>query len=121
MAYTGKITSANYENKMKVEAICPILFTYNLIAGRWTSHVLWALRKNDLRFGEIRKAIPLATERMIARRVSELLDNGLIETFSEKETKFYRLTESGHVMLPVLQSMMRSGQLLSEGGARTGK
>ena len=111
MAYTGKMSSSNYQNKTKVKAMCPILLTYGLIEGRWKTHVMWAIRNHPLRFGEIRKAIPLATERMIARRVSELLEHNLIETIKTDRIKTYRLSKRGRLIIPVLTMMLKSGEI----------
>lgn len=112
MAYTHKISSTNYQNKTRIKEICPILLSYNFIEGRWKTHVMWAIRTTPLRFGEIRKAIPLATERMVARRVAELLEHGLIEALEKDGIKTYRLTEEGKMLLPVLRIMGKTGELL---------
>lgn len=109
-----KENSSNYQTKLKLLEVCPILFCYDLIDGRWKTHVLWSLREKDLRFSEIRKAIPLATERMVARRISELLESGLISVSFSGGNKSYSLTREGKILLPLLGSMMTIGEKFSK-------
>lgn len=102
-----KQTSTNYQNEEKVLETCPIYSATRLISSRWRTHILWFLRKGPLRFGQIRREIPLATERMIALRIQDLQKDGLIEKVLDKDLIVYRLSKKGQKLIPVLRALLK--------------
>ncbi|MBC7792578.1 MAG: winged helix-turn-helix transcriptional regulator [Clostridia bacterium] len=72
--------------------------------------MIWALRDAPLGFGQVRRAIPLATERMIARRLVELTEAGVITLESTGRAKRYRLSSLGKRIIPLLQTMLELGE-----------
>ena len=104
-----KMTSTNSQNEITILAECPIYSSTKLISARWKTHILWFLRKAPLRFGEIRRSIPLATERMIALRLQELVADKLIGKIEKKEQIVYQLTPKGKRLIPVLAQLFKIG------------
>ncbi len=102
-----KKTSTNYLNEEKVLIDCPIYAATQLISARWRSHILWFLRKGPQRFGQIRKSVPIATERMIALRLRDLLNDGLIEKIEGNESFTYKLTKKGKQLIPILEALFK--------------
>ena len=57
---------------MSVEA------TIQLIGGKYKAVILWHLMNKTLRYSEIHKLIPKATDKMLAQQLRELEKDGLI-------------------------------------------
>ena len=57
---------------------CPVEATIQLIGGKYKAVILWHLMNNTLRYSEIHKLIPKATDKMLAQQLRELEKDGLI-------------------------------------------
>ncbi|MDH4468557.1 MAG: helix-turn-helix domain-containing protein [Bacteriovoracaceae bacterium] len=113
MTSMRKQSSTNFQNEIKIMEDCPIYKTIYLISARWKAHVIWFLKDRPLRFGEIVNSIPLATERMIALRIQDLLKDQLIERLEKANHIFYRLTGRGKKLVPVLHELFRVGKQIA--------
>ena len=51
---------------------------------------------------------------MVARRIAELMDQGLIEAVVLKGAKSYRLSDRGKLILPVLKVVLKSGEVFQK-------
>ena len=61
------------------ESPCPFEPAVDVVLGRWTSHVLWILAHHgEMRFSELRAAIPQITPKVLTERLRQLERNGLI-------------------------------------------
>lgn len=97
---------------------CAMDITMDYIGGKWKTVVLWYLRNDKKRFGELRKLIPQMTERMLSIQLKQLEEDGLIrrEVFTHKPPLKveYSLTDFGHSLLPVLEAVAKWGRELGE-------
>jgi DNA-binding HxlR family transcriptional regulator len=57
---------------------CPVVTAIEVIGGKWTIIILYQLRGKTLRFGEIKKAIPKITQKMLTQQLRELEANKLV-------------------------------------------
>ena len=57
---------------------CPVEATIRLIGGKYKAVILWHLMNQTLRYNEIHKRIPNATDKMLAQQLRELEKDGLI-------------------------------------------
>ncbi len=57
---------------------CPVEATIQLIGGKYKAVILWHLMNKTLRYIEIHKLIPKATDKMLAQQLRELDKDGLI-------------------------------------------
>lgn len=57
---------------------CPVEATIQLIGGKYKAVILWHLMNQTLRYNEIHKRIPNATDKMLAQQLRELEKDGLI-------------------------------------------
>lgn len=93
---------------------CPIRRTLELFNGKWRTHVLFELCKYpSRRFGELKKAIPLVTNTMLALTLRDLESVGIVhrEQFNEIPPHVeYSLTESGKELLPVFFEIAKWGE-----------
>jgi DNA-binding HxlR family transcriptional regulator len=91
---------------------CPIEATLSVLGGKWTPLVLWELRDETLRFGELQRRIPGITKKMLSQRLQELEDDGVVhrEAYAEVPPRVeYSLTEFGQTLRPVLDAMCEWG------------
>ncbi|MBS1663451.1 MAG: helix-turn-helix transcriptional regulator [Bacteroidetes bacterium] len=107
-----KESSTNRENKLLIKEVCPVTFTLQKIGGRWKPLILYNLRGVTLRYGQLRKAIPNITEKMLIQQLRELEADGLVT----REIKpvvpphvEYSLTPLGDSLSPLLNEMAEWG------------
>ncbi len=57
---------------------CPVATAIDVIGGKWTIIILYHLRNNTLRFGELKREIPKITQKMLTHQLRELEANKLV-------------------------------------------
>lgn len=92
-------------------AVCPHFHhAIELIGKRWTGAIVCALTERSMRYGELGKAIPGLSDRLLSQRLRELEEEGLVEREVEAGTPVrvvYSLTEAGQQLDPVLNELKR--------------
>ena len=87
---------------------CPVEATIQLIGGKYKAVILWHLMNQTLRYNEIHKRIPNATDKMLAQQLRELEKDGLINRtvypVVPPKTE-YSLTDFGQTLAPILDAM----------------
>ena len=87
---------------------CPVEATLDLIGGKYKAVILWHLMSQTLRYSEIHKRIPNATDKMLAQQLRELEKDGLINRtvypVVPPKTE-YSLTDFGQTLAPILDAM----------------
>ncbi|WP_299285024.1 helix-turn-helix domain-containing protein [uncultured Mucilaginibacter sp.] len=105
---TIKVSSTNQINKRVIATKCPVTFTLHKIGGRWKPLIINCLLTGTKRYGELRKAIPAITEKMLIQNLKELEADELIIREAKPVVPphvEYSLTECGEELRPVLLSM----------------
>jgi DNA-binding HxlR family transcriptional regulator len=94
---------------MQFTSPCPVSFTTRIIGGKWKSRIVWALiRKEVLRFSELRRECVPISDRILTRELKELEGCGLVsrtEYAVVPPHTEYRLTELGRTLQPVMAAM----------------
>lgn len=95
---------------MKKETMfhCPVEATLSLIGGKYKPIILYHLIGHTLRFSELQRIMPQATQKMLTQQLRELEADGLVhrEVFPVVPPKTeYSLTEYGASLEPVLTAM----------------
>lgn len=88
------------------EYTCPLELTRDIIGGKWALLIIWNLSKKTMRFNELKKAIPNATQKMMTQHLRKLESFGIVhrEVYPQVPPKVeYWLTETGKSLLPVLE------------------
>ena len=102
----------NLNNKVLTE--CPMSFTIEMIGGRWKTIILYELRNEPLRFGQLKKMLPYTTEKMLAQQLKQLEVDGLVvrdvKEIIPPHVEYY-LSEIGKTLLPIINSMAEWGQI----------
>lgn len=86
---------------------CGTSITMDLIGGKWKSVILYHLIEGKKRYNELRRQIPVATERTLSLQLKQLEEDGIINRkvyTSKPPLKVeYSLTEFGKTLIPVLE------------------
>ena len=91
---------------------CDVEATLSVIGGRWKPVLVCHLLAGRKRFGELRRLVSNATERMITLQLRELEADGVIDrhVFAEVPPRVeYEVTEFGRSLQPILESMQSWG------------
>lgn len=91
---------------------CPVEVTLDLIGGKWKSLILWHLSQNTLRFSELGKLVPKATQKMLTQQLRDLENDGLVirKIYPEVPPKVeYSLSDFGKSIWPILEAMCTWG------------
>jgi len=94
------------------EIRCPVSRTIKVIGGKWKPLIVYHLNDGVLRNGQLRRAIPEITQKMLTQQLRELEDDGLVEReiFPVVPPRVdYRLTDLGKSVLPILDAMATWG------------
>lgn len=92
---------------------CSTSFTMKFIGGKWKAVILIHLIEKK-RYNELRKQLPMVTERTISLQLKELEEDGLI-TRTVHTTKpplkvDYELTAFGKTLIPLLHAIAKWGK-----------
>lgn len=93
--------------------LCPVEATIQLIGGKYKAVILWHLMGETLRYSEIHKRMPRATDKMLAQQLRELERDGLVvrKVYPVVPPKTeYSLTEFGKSLAPILDAMCEWGK-----------
>jgi len=97
---------------VKQPILCPVTAMLELIGGKWKPVILYCLRSDTRRFGEIAARIPQISRKVLTEQLKELEQDGLVvrERFNEIPPRVeYSLTERGKSLSPVLNEMENWG------------
>ena len=93
----------------------PVEFAMSMIGGRWKMPILWRLRSDVMRFGELKKSLPKVTDRALSLQLKDLEEHGFVErkVYPVVPPKVeYSLTEKGRSVIPVIKTMQAFGKKL---------
>ena len=91
---------------------CPVVATLDIIGGKYKALILWHLTSGVRRFGELRKLIPQATQKMLTQQLRELENDKLIirTVYPVVPPKVeYKLSDLGTSIKPILDAMRKWG------------
>lgn len=93
--------------------VCGIDAAMDVIGGKWKVLILWALNERTHRFGELRRAVPGVTEKVLSSHLKELEDDGIVhrEVYAEVPPRVeYSLTPLGLSLNAALEPLARWGR-----------
>lgn len=109
---TGVKLPDHLSEKEKSE-LCPVVYAISHLGGKWKLIVLHQLMEQPMRFGELRRAIPEITQRMLTLTLRELEEDGIVnrKVFEVVPPHVeYSLTELGTQLEPVMDSLRSWGR-----------
>ena len=89
---------------------CPVRDVLNQIGDKWSTLIVATLGERDHRFGELRRALPDISQRMLTQTLRDLTREGLVSRHVFPTTPpgvEYRLTEMGRSLLDPLAALTR--------------
>ena len=92
---------------------CPIELTMRTIGGKWKIPIIWQLTGGTRRFGELKKALPNITQKMLTVQLRELESAGVVhrEVFPVVPPHVeYSLTDTGRSLKPIFTAMCNWGR-----------
>ena len=92
---------------------CPVKASLNLFGGKWTLMIIFQINNTVLRYGELKRAIPGISEKMLIQELNKLVKNKLVSKKSYPEIPprvEYRLTALGVKALPIIEKLVEFGQ-----------
>jgi DNA-binding HxlR family transcriptional regulator len=84
-----------------------------LVGRKWNSGILLAMARGADRFSQIRALVGGLSDRLLAARLKELEQEGLVDRLVEATTPVtvrYQLTSRGHDLMASLQPMIQFGE-----------
>ncbi|MBW4555147.1 MAG: helix-turn-helix transcriptional regulator [Trichormus sp. ATA11-4-KO1] len=87
---------------------CEVETTLKLIGGRWKVLIIRELITDVKRFGELQRALPGITQKMLTQQLREMAEHGIIhrEVYAQIPPKVeYSLTSLGESLKPILYAM----------------
>ena len=92
---------------------CPAELTLAVMSGAWKPNMLYHLLRGRLRYMELARRIPRATQRMLTRQLRELEEDGLVtrHVFPEVPPRVeYEATPLAQTLSPILNSLWIWGE-----------
>lgn len=92
---------------------CPVRTTLKVIGGKWKPVILYHLMEHSRRFGELRRLIPDATQKMLTQQLRELEVDGVVQRTVEDRAVLkveYHLTPLGQSLKPVMFELCQWGK-----------
>src|SRR5215471_8593521 len=93
---------------------CGLEASLDVIGGKWKGLILWALRSEAHRFGELRRLVQGISEKMLIQHLKEMQADGIVKRKDFKEVPprvEYELTSFGHSLYGALAPLCEWGTL----------
>lgn len=101
-----------YEHKLDRPFHCPVTVTLEVLGGKWKACLLYALQRGLCRPGDLHRAIPAASRRVLDQQLRELERHEMVAKTIYAELPLrveYFLTGQGQTLLGVIDAMAAWG------------
>ena len=88
---------------------CPVKHAHQFISGKWRIGILWSLRNEARRFGQLKRDVPGISEKML---IQELKHLQLMDVITRKAYHVipprveYSLTTRGKTLIPLIENII---------------
>ena len=89
---------------------CPVELALDMIGGKWKTVIVARLKQGPMRSGELRRAIPNLSDKVLTERLRDLEARGLVIHSADGP---YELTERGLSLAPALQALCDWGNAIA--------
>jgi DNA-binding HxlR family transcriptional regulator len=92
---------------------CLVRTAVDVIEGKWKPIILFALKGGPRRFGELRREVPEAAQKVLTEQLRELEADGILARkvkAGKTPEVFYSLTSYGKTLMPILRAMAGWGR-----------
>jgi DNA-binding HxlR family transcriptional regulator len=91
---------------------CPVSIALRVISGKWKPLILRELKEGTLRYSQLQRRIPEASQKVLTSQLRQLEAEGILErrVYSESILRTeYTLTRYGRTLRPALLELARWG------------
>ncbi len=99
--------------KTKQKTYCAVDYAFQRIGGKYKGRILWFLKDNVLRYGELKRSVEGITPKMLTQTLKELVTDELISRkayFEVPPRVEYSLTATGLELIPFINQMRVWGE-----------
>lgn len=92
---------------------CPVEKALAVISGKWKPHIFRHLIGGTKRFGELQRALPQVTRKILTQQLRELEEDGVVirTVYPQVPPKVeYSLSDYGKTLIPIVSSLSGWGQ-----------
>jgi DNA-binding HxlR family transcriptional regulator len=100
------------KNIFKSDENCPVRKSLAILGGKWTLLILFQINERVLRYGELKRAIPGISEKVLIQELNTLVENKFVNKKSYPEIPprvEYSLTKLGLKTLPIAERLASFG------------
>lgn len=98
----------NQKNILPSDNNCPVRKSLAILGGKWTLLILFQINNRVLRYGELKRAIPGISEKVLIQELNSLVVHRLVskKSYPEIPPKVeYSLTKLGLETLPIIETL----------------
>ena len=114
-----KKESTDYANEQSLFQLCERNSAISMISGRWKGQIVYYIYQGSNRFHLLKKKLPDISETVLARQLKELENHAILVKREVPDSIpmgiMYILTNKGHDLVPILESLCNWGKLYAEG------
>jgi DNA-binding HxlR family transcriptional regulator len=112
------VSNIDYQMKKSQKTIftsdenCPVRRSLALLGGKWTLLILFQINERVIRYGELKRAIPGISEKVLIQELNFLVEHKFIskKAYAEIPPRVeYRLTKLGLKTLPIAETLATFG------------
>lgn len=84
---------------------CPVARAAEILAERWTPLLVRELLCGSVRFNQLQRGVPRMSSSLLARRLREMEQAGIVERRQVESGIEYHLTDGGRELFPIVEGM----------------
>lgn len=91
---------------------CPVRRSLSILGGKWTLLILFQINNRIIRYGELKRAIPGISEKVLIQELNRLVEHGLVvkKAYPQIPPRVeYRLTKKGVKTLQITDVLANFG------------
>lgn len=100
------------KNIFQSDENCPVRKSLAMLGGKWTLLILFQINERVIRYGELKRAIPGISEKMLIQELNFLVEHKFVSKKAYPEIPprvEYRLTKLGLNTLPISERLATFG------------
>jgi len=102
----------NQKNILQSDENCPVRRSLKLLGGKWTLLILFQINERVIRYGELKRAIPGISEKVLIQELNFLVEHKFVSKKAYPEIPprvEYSLTKLGVKTLPIADTLATFG------------
>ncbi len=89
---------------------CPVEALSDILGKKWVAQIIWCIQDRKVRFGELQRSLEECSKKMLTQQLDLLINNNIVinnkKTINNIVESTYYLSESGLMLLPVMEKMI---------------